>query len=242
MSEGSIPGRAYPPTRLTLIEAIAGSDEQARARAAETIAAAYWRPVYATLRLRHRMEPADAEDATQGFLGEAFARDWFHRYDPARGRFRTFLRTCLDRYVGHLRESAGRIRRGGGAAMVPLDAPDVESHLAAEGGEDAAFDREWARGIVGLALIRLETECAASDRRVRYEVFRRYDVDPDEADRPTYAALGTALGIPATQVTNHLHWARREFRRLVLEALREVTGGEAEFREEARLLLGEEVA
>jgi DNA-directed RNA polymerase specialized sigma24 family protein len=126
--------------------------------------------------------------------------------------------------------------------MVPLDAPEVESHLASDGGEDAAFDREWARGIVGLALARLEAECAASDRRVRYEVFLRYDVDPDEADRPTYAAIAAALGIPATQVTNHLHWARREFRRLVLEALREVTGGEAEFRDEARLLLGAEVA
>jgi hypothetical protein len=39
-------------------------------------------------------------------------------------------------------------------------------------------------------------------------------------------------------VTNHLAWARREFRRLVLEALAEATGSAEEFRAEARQLLG----
>jgi vacuolar-type H+-ATPase subunit H len=46
------------------------------------------------------------------------------------------------------------------------------------------------------------------------------------------------MGIAETQVTNHLAWARREFRRLVLEALEEATGSEEEFRAEARQLLG----
>jgi len=37
-------------------------------------------------------------------------------------------------------------------------------------------------------------------------------------------------------VTNHLAWARRELRRLVLERLRIVSGSDAEFRDEAREL------
>ena len=240
MSEEALRGRAYPATRATLVAALAGPDPELRARAMETLAAAYWRPVYATLRLRHRMEPADAEDATQAFLGDAFARDWFQRYDPARGRFRTFLRTCLDRHVGHLREAAGREKRGGAASWVPLDAADVEPHLAAEPEVDAAFDREWARGVVALALGRFESDARESGHEVRFAAFRRYDVDPDGDDRPTYAELATALGIPASQVTNHLHWARREFRRHVLETLREITADDAEYRAEAKLLLGGE--
>jgi hypothetical protein len=47
--------------------------------------------------------------------------------------------------------------------------------------------------------------------------------------------------VPVTTVTNHLFWARREFRRLVLERLREITGSEREFREEARAVLGVDV-
>ena len=238
MSEEALRGRAYPATRVTLVAALASPDPEMRARAMETLAAAYWRPVYATLRLRHRMEPADAEDATQAFLGDAFARDWFQRYDPARGRFRTFLRTCLDRHVGHLREAAGREKRGGAASWVPLDAADVEPHLATEPEADAAFDREWARGVVALALGRFESDARETGREIRFEAFRRYDVDPDGEARPTYAALAAALGIPASQVTNHLHWARREFRRHVLETLREITADDAEYRAEVKLLLG----
>jgi hypothetical protein len=45
-------------------------------------------------------------------------------------------------------------------------------------------------------------------------------------------------GLPVTQVTNHLAWARREFRRHVLAALRSLTGSEEEFRLEVRELLG----
>jgi hypothetical protein len=39
-------------------------------------------------------------------------------------------------------------------------------------------------------------------------------------------------------VTNHLAWARREFRRVVLERLRELSGSDAEYRTEARELFG----
>jgi hypothetical protein len=42
----------------------------------------------------------------------------------------------------------------------------------------------------------------------------------------------------AVQVTNELAAARRDFRRLVLDELRELTGSEAELRAEARDVLG----
>lgn len=238
--EPSLAGRNYPPTRPTLVAAAASNDPEARARAMETLAAAYWRPVYATLRLRHGMEPADAEDATQAFLGDAFANGWFGGYDPSLGRFRTFLRTCLDRHVGHARAAAGRARRGGRSTTVPIDAPGVEAQLAVGADADAAFEREWARGIVAVALERLERQCAASGHAARLEAFRRYDLaETGGAERPTYAAIAAELDLPITQVTNHLHWARREFRRHVLETLRELTADDAEFRAEARALLGQ---
>jgi len=39
-------------------------------------------------------------------------------------------------------------------------------------------------------------------------------------------------------VTNYLAGARREFRRIVLDKLRELTATDDEFRREARMLLG----
>jgi hypothetical protein len=61
---------------------------------------------------------------------------------------------------------------------------------------------------------------------------------PDASPRPTYAGLAGELGIPVTQVTNFLALARREFRAIVLEQIRELSVDEVEFRDEARALLG----
>jgi hypothetical protein len=100
------------------------------------------------------------------------------------------------------------------------------------------FDAEWTRSLFGLAIDALREECARRGKTGAYRVFERYDLDPPGDARVTYEQLAAAFGIPVTQVTNHLSFARREFRRLLLEKLREITVSDAEFRREARALLG----
>ena len=104
---------------------------------------------------------------------------------------------------------------------------------------DEYFHREWVRSLFGLAVEALRRRCAEAGKTVSFALFERYDLDgPDAARGPSYAELAREMGMAETQVTNHLAWARREFRRLVLEALEEATGSEEEFRAEARQLLG----
>ena len=237
------PGRAYPATRHSVVAALGSPDPGERARAAELLAAAYWKPLYVTLRLRHHLSPDDAQDLVQEFFAQALAKGWLDGYDPARGRFRTWLRTCLDGLVGHHRESAARLKRGGGLVAVPLDLPELEAELAtASASADDAFDREWARAVLDLALGALERRATGEGRAIRYEVFRRVDVVGADGERPTYAEVAAALSLPVTQVTNHLHWARRAFREEVLLALRSLTGSDEEYRAEARALLGGDAA
>ena len=50
--------------------------------------------------------------------------------------------------------------------------------------------------------------------------------------------LAQKFKIAPTDVTNYLAFARREFRRIALERLREMTASEDEFRREARAMLG----
>jgi hypothetical protein len=50
--------------------------------------------------------------------------------------------------------------------------------------------------------------------------------------------LASDFDLSVSDVTNYLASARREFRGLVLETLRDVTATEDEFRREARALLG----
>jgi RNA polymerase sigma factor (sigma-70 family) len=227
-----------------VVRGAASPDAETRRRAFEALVAAYWKPVYKYLRLKWRAPEEDAEDLTQGFFARALEKGFFDRFDPGRARFRTYLRACLDGFVANERKSAHRLKRGGGAEHVSLDFAGAEAELGRPGRPEAGdmeeyFHREWVRSLFGLAVEALRRRCAEAGKSVPFALFERYDLDgPDAARRPSYAELAREMGIPETQVTNHLAWARREFRRLVLQALKQATGSEEEFRAEARQLLG----
>ena len=54
----------------------------------EGLLRAYWRPVHAYLRAKHRLSPEDALDATQDFFVRILEGELLPRADPQRGRFR----------------------------------------------------------------------------------------------------------------------------------------------------------
>lgn len=237
----ALPG-AFPPTRESLLRASAGDEGEPRRQAFGALAEGYWRPVYKYVRWRWHADREEAEDLTQGFFARAFEKRFFDRFDPARGRFRTFLRACLDGFVANERQSASRLKRGGGALVLSLDVEGAERELDQARGVDVAdfeawFHREWVRALFTRAVAALESRCRDQGRATAFAVFRRYDLAAEE-ERPTYEELARDFGLPATQVTNHLSAMRRELRREVLGALRALTASEEEFRAEARDLLG----
>jgi RNA polymerase sigma factor (sigma-70 family) len=222
----------FPTTRISAVEGARSPDREVRERALGTLAAAYWRPVRAYVQLRWGRSREDAEDLAQGFFVRVVEKDLFARFDPARARFRTFLRMCLDGYLANEAKAAGREKRGGKTTHVPLE------ETASPDSVERTFEVEWVRGVFELGLARLRTACEAPGKAAAWTLFERYDLHEGDAPRPTYAALAEATGLPVTQVNNHLAWARREFRRHVLEVLREITATDDEFRAEARVLLG----
>jgi hypothetical protein len=78
-----------------------GAEGETRRQAFGALAEGYWRPVYKYVRWHWRADPAEAEDLTQGFFARAYEKRFFDRFEAARGRFRTFLRTCVDGYVAN---------------------------------------------------------------------------------------------------------------------------------------------
>jgi len=103
---------------------------------------------------------------------------------------------------------------------------------------DRFFHQEWVRSVLTLSVSALKTHCESHGKSLAFEIFSRYDVNAVDGERPTYQALAQDLNQPVTQVTNYLSYARKEFRRIVLEMLRELTASEAEFQAEAEALLG----
>jgi RNA polymerase sigma factor (sigma-70 family) len=231
---------SFPATRHSVVAAIRSKRADERRSAFDALAEAYWKPVFKYVRLKWRASPEEAADLTQAFFLRAFEKEFFSGFDPAKARFRTFLRTCLDRFVANARQADARLKRGGGATLVPIDVAEAEGELAqqhdASADFDAYFHREWLRSLFGTAAARLRDASAARGRSARFALFEEYDLARDEADRPTYAELARRHGLSAADVTNELAAARREFRRLVLDALREQCATDEEFDAEARAL------
>ena len=242
---------SFPATRHSVVAGIASPDQQTRRVAFDALVSAYWRPVYKYVRIKWRADRDDAADLTQEFFARAFEKGSLGRFDPARARFRTFLRVCLDGFVANEHKAAGRIKRGGAVSFVPIDFASAEHELTARGDnsaavggtvpsvdDDALFRQEWVRALFADAVAALRESCEAAGKQTQFAIFQRYDLDDSADARPTYAQLGAELGVPVTQVTNYLAFTRRELRRLVLERLRALCATEDEFRLEARELLG----
>ena len=235
---------SFPVTHRSVIDRIRSDDAQVRQGAFGDLAEGYWRPSYHYLRLHWRLTPDEAEDMVQAFFATAFEKRYVERYDPSKARFRTFLRTCLDRFVMNVRKAESTVKRGGAAERLSLDFPGAERELAAHATAPAAdaedlFQRETIRTLFARTVADLADQYRRDDREVVFRVFEKYDLSDDEAI--TYEAIARDLGLPVTQVTNFLYQARRRFRERVLVHLRSLVGSDEEFRIEARELFGFEV-
>src|SRR6202047_3841656 len=122
-------GSQFPVTRWSVIDAVKSADPAEKARARDTLFAAYWKPVYKYVLLRWNRPAEDAQDLTQGFFAEALERTLLAKYDPAKSRLRTYLRLCVDSFVMNQEKAARRQKRGGNATHLALDFQAAEGEL-----------------------------------------------------------------------------------------------------------------
>jgi DNA-directed RNA polymerase specialized sigma24 family protein len=233
----------FPATRHSVIERIRGESDDERRAAFGDLVEGYWKPVYKHLRVTWRLDAEDAQDLTQAFFADAFQKGWLERFEPAKARFRTFVRVCADRFVMNRQQAERRLKRGGAIERMSLDFDGAERELhgalATAPEADVFFYQEFIRALFARAVSAVRAEYGATGRQIHMTLFERYDLDP--ADGVSYADLAREFDLTVTQVTNHLSQIRRSFRRHALDALRSLCGSEAEFRREARDLFGVDV-
>jgi RNA polymerase sigma-70 factor (ECF subfamily) len=235
------PGGRFPATRLSVVLSLRSDDAEERRRACARLASLYWKPLYKYVRIKWGRSSEDAQDLVQGFFAAALERESLATFDPSRASLRTFLRLLVDRYASNQRKAAGRKKRGGGAVALDFEAAERELARVASPVPDPEelLRREWVRALFGECVARLREELHGSGRGLQFRVFEAMDLEDDDS-RPSYRELAAALGVNETKITNDLSAARRRFRVLVLETLREVTASEEEFRAEARSVLGKD--
>lgn len=235
----------FPVTNQSAILAARSDDQAVRERAFATILASYWKPAYKYIRLKWQANNEDAKDLTQGFFANAFEKNHFANYDARKASFQTFLRTCLDGFIANERKAGRRLKRGGDVNHFQFDFLSAEDELAMHSANvdlspEDYFHREWVRWMFTIAVDTLRERCESTGRRVHFQLFEAYDLRDDDAG-VSYASLAKTFDLDQATVNNYLAAMRRDFRRIVLDKLREITATDEEFRTEARSLLGVDV-
>jgi DNA-directed RNA polymerase specialized sigma24 family protein len=213
----------------------------------EQLLRSYWSPVYAFIR-RQGYAGHDASDLTQEFLTQVvLGRNLIGRADPARGRFRSFLKQALRNFLID-QHRMHRAHKGGPASIGPrgpqtysFDDPTHRSatgesfSLPAPAEADQVFDREWAAAVIEIALNRLEESCIADGMEAHWKAFGINVLGP--ALRRTKPASMTKLAahIGAAdehQASNVLQTIKRRFRRILREVVAETVGDAAQVESE----------
>ena len=234
----------FPVTRRSVLERIQSGDPDVRRTAFGDLSEGYWKPSYHYLRLHWRLPAASAEDVVQAFFAAAFEKQYVERYDPAKAKFRTFLRMCLDRFVQNHQKAERAEKRGGGQPHLPLDFPAAERELSAIAVQDRRdldrfFHDETVRALFAGTVDAMRRAYEGEGKSIIFRVFERHDLHPS-ADL-SYASVAREFDLTSAQVTNYLHAARSRFREQALLNLRALVGTDDEFRDEARELFGLEI-
>lgn len=198
------------PTSWDLIRDAASGDPEARRDFAERYGAAV--TAYFAARWRGSELQEWVDDATQeAFVDCLRTGGALERVDASRGEFRGFLHGVLRNIGLRFERERGRARAecatlGSGMDLVPGD----------ESTASRVFDREWARGILRLAMglhRRQAVELGEVHAR-RVELLRlRF-----EEGRPI-RAIASEWGCDAEQLHHEYARARRDFKRALATAL-----------------------
>ena len=121
----------FATTHWSVILAASDVANPNAAAALERLCTIYWPPLYAYLR-RFGCAPEKAEDLAQVFFAHFLSKECFCRAAPNRGRFRSFLSTCLQNYMRDAHDRDRAAKRGGEACVISLDRERAERGYAAE--------------------------------------------------------------------------------------------------------------
>lgn len=223
--------RGFHTTRWSVIrQAIADDDKQSR-EALEQICRAYWYPLYAFVR-RSGHSREDSQDLVQGFFLKLLNKHLLGVANPDKGKLRTFLLTCLRRYLLDERDRAMAQKREGNrgvSSSLALDTDWAEQRYAEEPVDhltpDRLFQRRWALTVLELTLQLLGEEYERRDKRQLFVTLRPFlGFKADPTALPSCEAVAKQLGMPEATVRSHIFRLRQRWSELMFEQVAATLG------------------
>jgi RNA polymerase sigma factor (sigma-70 family) len=227
---------AFVTTLWTAVLQAGQTDSPIASAALDKLCRAYWYPLYVFVR-RQGSGPEEAQDLTQEFFCRILQKNYLQSADRNRGRFRSFLLASLKNFLANEWNRSQRLKRGGGAAVLSMDAEGAEQRYALEAADsltpERAYQRRWAQTLVEKVMTRLRDEFVEEGKPERFELFKAFLVD-DSAD--SQAEIGTKLGLSESAVKSGLFRMRQRYGELFREEIGNTVASSAEVDSELREL------
>lgn len=228
---------SFAATRWTLVLAAARQEDDAPAmRALAELCQCYWPPLYAYIR-RQGCNPQEAEDFTQEFFSRLLAKNYLAGVDRGKGKFRSFLLAALKHFLANEWDRARAQKRGGGHAIVALDALSDEARAQLEPVDqlspDKAFERQWAVTVLDHALRRLRAEYAATGREKLFDALKE---SLTGGLSESVAVTGESCGLGEGALKVAVHRLRRRYREMLRAEIAQTVAAPEEIEGEIRHL------
>jgi RNA polymerase sigma-70 factor (ECF subfamily) len=227
----------FPTTRWSVVLRAGERDSADSQTALEALCQSYWLPCYAyARRLGHGRE--DARDLTQEFFAQFLARNYLGVADRRRGRFRTFLLTCLKHFLTDEWHKRKTMKRGGDYFFIPWDELVVEQELEwaqpFHAAPERTFDKQWALTVMDEALNKLRDRFESAGKGKEFSMFKPFLTgEPAIGD---YASIARELNLSVNSVTVAVHRFRNRFRGALREQVLQTVANPGDVDEEMRSL------
>jgi RNA polymerase sigma factor (sigma-70 family) len=232
------PAAGFPTTHWSRVLRAGDPQDRDRRDALEQLCRDYWYPLYAFVR-RQGLDREGASDLVQAFLADLIQRRDLAKADPARGRFRSFLRTSCAHFVAHARDRERAAKRGGGRIPVSIDLRDAEGRYVNEPAHELTaerlFERRWTMVLLEHVLARLEAEMSRGGNSALFAQLRPLLEGEDMEN--SYQQIGEALSMSEGSVKVAAHRLRRRYRQLLREEVARTVADPAEIDAELADLL-----
>lgn len=171
----------FPTTDWGLLADARDNNTAMKLAALDILIRRYWKPVF--LFLRHSGADVEAaKDLTQAFFANWIENDAFAKADERKGRFRSFMLTCLKRFAANEHRAACAQKRRPQEGLLSLDElmanPDIHFEPSHNMTPDAIFQKAWASEVVRRVLKHLKIECSRTEKDVHFDIFFRRVIRP----------------------------------------------------------------
>lgn len=185
---------------------------------------AYAEPIRSFL-LSQGARPDEVDDLSQGLFESLHRRRDIGKFDPSRGRFRSWLCACAKHYLFNFRDHQNSQAAGHGHVIVGLDdAGAEERQLSPDEGltPERLFNRRWALTVVSRSLARLRDFYAARGDGALFESLQA--TLSGEGSEVTDAELSELLGKSRGAVRVDRHRIKADMQWRYQQYLREEIG------------------